>query len=148
MPKTWSNVISQNIGKSSRSLSFHPPITSNGDILVQVPDELLVRGNQFWSSSLVGYFLHSTLPYKVVEPIARRLWGNLGLSKIFLHSKGYYIFKFNSVAERENILASGPWHFASKSIVLQKWQEGVEFSKSDCATYPILVKLSQIPLSY
>lgn len=120
----------------------------NGNILVQPPDDMLKRGNQIWSSSLVGYFLHSSLPFKVVEPIARRLWGNLGLSNVFLHNKGYYIFKFHSKSDCDNVLASGPWHFVSKTIVLQKWQEGVEFSKSDCDKFPIWVKLSHIPLSY
>lgn len=72
----------------------------------------------------------------------------MGLSKVFLHKKGYYIFKFLSIADRDNVLASGPWHFSSKVIVLQPWQEGIEFSKSECVKFPIWVKLSQIPLSY
>lgn len=148
VPKSWSAVVTKNLGKASRSLSFHPPVMENGDILVKPPDDMLARGNLIWSTSLVGYFLHSNLPFKVVEPIAKRLWGNLGLTKVFMHNKGYYIFKFKSSTDRDNILASGPWHFASKVIVLQKWQEGVEFTKSDCDKIPIWVKLSQIPLSY
>lgn len=140
--------MAKNPGLTSRSLSFHPPSVENGNILVKPLVEVLKRGNLIWSSSLVSYFLHSSLPFKVVEPIARKLWGNLGLSKVFLHSKGYYIFKFSSVNDRDKVLASGPWHFASKIIVLQKWQGGVEFSKTECDKFPIWVKLSQIPLSY
>lgn len=56
-------------GKSSRTLSFHPPSLSDGDITVCPPDDMLNRGNKLWASSLVGYFLHSSLPFKVVEPI-------------------------------------------------------------------------------
>lgn len=147
-PKSWCDVVADNSRKASRSLTFHPPSMEDGNIIVKPPIDMLKRGNQIWSSSLVGYFLHSTLPYKVVEPIARRLWGHLGLSKVFLHGKGYYIFKFNSITELDRVLASGPWHFVSKIIVLQKWQEGVKFSKPDCEKFPIWVKLSQIPLSY
>lgn len=111
-PKSWCDVVAKNPGLTSRSLSFHPPSVENGNILVKPPVEVLKRGNLIWSSSLVGYFLHSSLPFKVVEPIARKLWGNLGLSKVFLHSKGYYVFKFSSVNDRDKVLASGPWHFA------------------------------------
>lgn len=118
--KSWTAIVTNNAGKPNRSLSFHPPILEDGNLLVKPPVEVLRRGNQRWSSSLVGYFLHSTLPFKVVEPIARRLWGSMGLSKVFLHSKGYYIFKFDTASDRDNVLASGPWHFASKIIVLQK----------------------------
>lgn len=98
--------------------------------------------------SLVGYFLHSKLPYKLVEPIARRLWGNKGLSKVFLHDKGYYIFKFQSIADKDNVLASGPWHFASKLIILVPWKEGSEFTKDVCRKIPMWVKFSNVPLSY
>lgn len=128
-PKSWCDVMAKNVGLASRSLSFHPPSVEDGNILVKPPVEVLNRGNMIWSSSLVGYFLHSSLPSKVVEPIARKLWGSMGLSKVFLYSKGYYIFKFNSTIDRDKVLASGPWHFTSKIMVLQKWQ-GVEFSKS------------------
>lgn len=146
--KSWSDIVSNIPGKSSRSLSYHPPLSENGNILVKPPSDVLKRGNQLWSSSLVGYFLHSNLPFNFVEPLARRLWGNMGLTKVFLHSKGYYIFKFQSLADRDNVLASGPWHFSSKIIVLHPWHEGVEFAKTDRDKFPIWVKLSQIPLSY
>lgn len=146
--KSWSNIVSNKAGKAEVSLSYFPPSSTDGSILIKPPMDFLERGNQSWSSSLVGYFLHSKLPFKVVEPIAKRLWGNRGLIKVLLHSKGYYIFKFNSDADRDNILASGPWHFASKVIVLKPWKEGVEFAKDDCDTFPIWVKLSNIPLSY
>lgn len=136
--KSWCDIVSHKAGKASMSLSYFPPVSKDGCILIKPPVEVLKRGNNLWSSSIVGYFLHSKLPFKVVEPIARRLWGNMGLSKVFLHSKGYYIFKFHSIADRNNVLASGPWHFASKVIVLQPWKEGVEFAKTDCVKFPIL----------
>lgn len=129
-------------------LLVHPPFSEDGNILVKPPSDVLKHGNKLWPTSLVGYFLHSNLLFKVVEPIARRLWGNLGILNIFLHSKGYYVFKFKSASDRDSVLASGPWHFSSKVIVLQPWKEGVEFSKSDREKFPIWVELSQIPLSY
>lgn len=146
--KSWSNIVSRKSEKAAVSLSFFPPSSLEGSILIKPPVEVLKRGNQIWSTSLVGYFLHSKLPFKVVEPIARRLWGNMGISKVILHSKGYYIFKFQTAADMDNVLASGPWHFASKVVVLKPWKEGVEFAKADCDKFPIWVKLSNIPLSY
>lgn len=148
--KTWSDVVGKANVRSSRLLSYHPPTSTSTDGVLSVipPNDMLRRGNQIWAASLVGYFLHSSLPFKVVEPIARRLWGHLGLFEVFLHNKGYYIFKFDSALECDHILASGPWHFTSKIMVLQKWKEGVEFSKTKCNTFPIWVKLSNIPLSY
>lgn len=72
----------------------------------------------------------------------------MGLSKVFLNDKGYYIFKFQSIADRDNVLASGPWHFASKVIILKPWKEGFDFTKTGCRKVPIWVKFSNVPLSY
>lgn len=146
--KSWSAVVSNPSGKATLPLSYFPPSSKEGQILIKPPADVLKRGNQLWASSLVGYFLHSKLPFKVVEPIAKRLWGNMGLQNVFLHAKGYYIFKFQSISDRNSVLASGPWHFASKIIVLQPWREGVEFSKTDRDKFPVWVKFSNIPLSY
>lgn len=149
-PKSWSAIVSKTLRNAFLPLSFLPsdPISKDGSILVKPPVEVLRRGNLLWSSSLVGFFLSSKLPYKVFKPIASRLWGNLGLSKVFLHDKGYYIFNFNSLADRDNILATGPWHFASKVMTLQPWKAGVDFTKSEYSKIPIWVKLSNIPYSY
>lgn len=65
--KSWSDVVSNSAGKNKLALSFHPPSMVDGEILVKPPVEVLQKGNQVWSTSLVGYFLHSKLPYKVVE---------------------------------------------------------------------------------
>lgn len=148
--QSWSAIVSKNSTKSSLDLSFFnpSPVSEDGSILVKPPVDALLRGNKLWSSSLVGYFLHSKLPYKVMEPIATKLWGNLGLLKVFLHDNGYYIFKFKSVTDRDNILASGPCHFASKVMVLQPWKAGVEFTKADCTKVPIWIKLCRVPYSY
>lgn len=52
---------------------FTPPVLEDGNILINPHVDVLRRDNQRWSFTLVDYFLHSTLPYKVVEPLERRL---------------------------------------------------------------------------
>lgn len=95
----------------------------DGIITIKPPVNILKKGISLWSSSMVGFFLHSKLPYKLVDSVAHRLWGNMGLSKVYLHDKGYYIFKFNSLVDRDIVLASCPWHIASKLLILQPWKE-------------------------
>lgn len=129
-------------------LIFFFPLQSDGSDTVNPPVKILKLGLIKWSSSLVGHFIHSKLPFKLVETSAKKLWGHLGLIKVYLHDKGYFIFKFDSVRERDNVFASGPWYIASKFLCLQPWQEGVNFIKTDCSKVPIWVKFSNIPLSY
>lgn len=147
-PKTWSSVVTSSANEKNLGLSFFPPIPFEGTVTVNPPVEVLKLGLNKWSSSLVGHFIHSKLPFKLVETSAKKLWGHLGLSKVYLHDKGYFIFKFDCVMERDNVLATGPWYIASKLLCLQPWQEGVNFNKIDCSKVPIWVKFSNIPLSY
>lgn len=141
---SWSSIVAAN---SPRKVSpkFFPPIVKDGVISIRPPLEVLRKGKDMWCNSLVGYFLHSRLPFKVVEPIVQKLWGSMGLSKVLLHEKGYYIFKFNSA---DNVLALGPWYISNKQIMLKHWKEGIDITKESCPKAPIWVKLCNVPLSY
>lgn len=109
---------------------------------------MLKKGRDLCSNSLMRFFLHSKLPFKVVEPMVQKLWGKMGLSKVLLHDKGYYIFKFASAKDRENVLAMGPWYISNKQILLKKWKEGIDITSESCSKAPIWVKLHGLPLSY
>lgn len=80
--------------------------------------------------------------------MVQKLWGKMGLSKVLLHDKGYYIFKFASAKDRENVLAMGPWYISNKQILLKKWKEGIGITSESCSKAPIWVKLHGLPLSY
>lgn len=100
-----------------------------------------------WHISLVRYFVNSSLPFKVVESTAQKLWGQYGLLKVFMQSKGHFIFKFNCEEDRDNVLALGPWYFLNK-LFLKQWKEGIVLSKDVCTKTPVWVKFHQMPLSY
>lgn len=110
--------------------------------------DILKKGTINWNSSLIGHFLHSKLPFKVVEPAAMRMWGNYGLQKVLLHEKGYYIFKIKEPADRDNVLALGPWYISNRLIKLQYWKEGVNILQESCPKAPVWVKLHHLPYSY
>lgn len=159
--KSWSSVVSKLVGQANSSgnmglgnnalprcnLSFHPPSLINGEVTIDPLAEILNKGNALWSSSLVGFF-HSRMPFKVVEATALKIWGKYGLQKVFLHANSYFIFKFQSEFNRENVLALGPWFIGNKRINLKAWKEGINFIDEACSKTPIWVKFHNIPLSY
>lgn len=146
LPKTWSSVVTNSASDKIRGLSFFPPTSSIGSVTVNPPVEVLKLGLNKWSSCLVGQFIHSKLPFKLVESSAKKLWEHLGLSKVYLHDKGYFIFMFDTVTERDNVLASGPWYIASKASMPSAVARRCQLHKSDCSEVPIWVKFSNIPL--
>jgi len=145
---SWKSILSNNSGKVLNSLTYFPPSIVDGDIIVHPPMDVLQRGLSPWKATLVGTFLQFKLPFKLVEQHAFQWWGNSGLSKVILHEKGYFLFKFASIGSMEAVLAEGPKHVASKLLLLQPWKEGVNYSNVNATTLPIWVKFSNVPLSY
>lgn len=119
----------------------------NGKVMIQAPDDILIKGSSVWSTSLVGFF-HARMPFKVVKEIALRIWGKYGLQKVFLHANRYFIFKFQNESNRDNILALGPWYIANKLVTLKPWKEGTVFLDAPCTRAPIWVKFHGVHLSY
>ncbi|KAK9273392.1 hypothetical protein L1049_018202 [Liquidambar formosana] len=62
-------------------------------------------------------------------------------------NNGFYLFKSSSDANSLRVLDSGPWYFAGKLIILQKWHEGIQFSKVKLSKVPVWVKLYNVPLN-
>lgn len=120
----------------------------DGPITIKPPAEVLQLGNNLWNSCLVGSFIHFRLPFKLVEDSIQKLWGSLGLQKVFLQDKGYFIYKFSNPEERNNVLALGPWYISNKLIYLKHWKEGLDFASDACTKAPVWVKFHNVPLSY
>lgn len=65
---SWSSIVAADVPRKP-ILKFFPPSVKDGIISIRPPPEVLNKGRELWSNSLVGYFLHSKLPFKVVEPV-------------------------------------------------------------------------------
>lgn len=116
----WSSVVAQGVHKASFSLDFFPPpspSSDNGPITIKPPAEFLKQGNSLWQSCLIGGFLHSRLPFKLVADNVHKMWDKYGLQKVFLQDKGLFVFKFAMAEERDNVLALGPWYISNKLLI-------------------------------
>lgn len=147
-PPSWCEVVTGAKPNPSCTLSYFPPVLVDGAVTIKPPIDILKKGNSQWSTSLVGFFLHSRLPFKVVEETAFKLWNQYGLQRVYLHEKGFFIFKFQDSSARDNVLALGPWYFANKLLTLKYWKEGIDIQSEACTKAPIWVKFFGIPLSY
>lgn len=114
----WSKVLTQPGSNSSDKLEYFPPQTSGDGVpIIRPPKDFLKSTQKAWSSSLVGYFLGSNLPYKLVEEEAKRQWLHLGFNKLYMVKKGFYVFKFNTELDKNIILAGGSLVFQAKSTI-------------------------------
>ncbi|KAJ0092583.1 hypothetical protein Patl1_25965 [Pistacia atlantica] len=68
------------------------------------------------------------------------------IKEVTMNDKGFFFFKFSDEAKRMHCLKDGLWLFQNKSILLQKWQPGMELSKKSPRFIPVWVKFYDIPL--
>lgn len=62
-------------------------------------------------------------------------------------NNGFCIFRFSSEANCFRVLDLGPWFFAGKLLILQKWHEGLQLSKVKLSRIPVWVKFYNVPLN-
>lgn len=148
--KSWKNMVQDSTTDTTAKLKYFPPQLNSCGVapIIRPPREFVLSSQKAWDNSLVGYFIGSNLPFKLVEEEARRLWLHLGFSKMYMVKKGFYAFKFNSELDRNKILAAGPWYFKRNQIVLQPWYEWIKLEKSGFTKLPLWVKIYDIPYSY
>lgn len=79
--KSWSSVVAQGDHQPSFNLEYFPPSPPSSEdkpIIIKPPPEVLKQGNSLWQACLIGGFLHSRLPFKVVADNAHKMWDKYG----------------------------------------------------------------------
>nr|GEV67174.1 hypothetical protein [Tanacetum cinerariifolium] len=60
--------------------------------------------SSWFENTLYGYFIGKRMAFSIVEYYARNNWGNHGLKRIMMNSKGFFFFKFDSQSGLEAVL--------------------------------------------
>ena len=107
------------------NLKFIQPLEREGRPRVVTAAELSVEGAKRWSASLVGCFVGGSLPFSAMNNIALRIWCLEGLLDVLSLERGFYLFRFGSVAGMAAVVEKGPWLFAGRYMVLRKWRPGL-----------------------
>ncbi|GAV92904.1 DUF4283 domain-containing protein, partial [Cephalotus follicularis] len=126
-------------------LSFHDPITVNGECIVEPPDEVFQVGVDTWSNSLVGYFVGKRIPFKIVKEHLEKKWRKWGNVQIITGANGNFIFKFDSSLSCDLVLSNGPWEVWGAYLALRRWEEGMSLCKDSFSSIPVWVKLVNVP---
>lgn len=49
------------------------------------------------------------------------VWNFVATPQVYLHDNGYFIFKSESIEDRDELLQYGPYTFNNKSMILKQW---------------------------
>ncbi|GJR66790.1 reverse transcriptase zinc-binding domain-containing protein [Tanacetum coccineum] len=81
---------------------------SNGSRRISISMEYIKKGSKACALQLYGYFVGTSMDYKVVNANLSRMWRVHGISDITKTSAGLFYFKFKSEEGMKAVLESGP----------------------------------------
>lgn len=66
---------------------------------------------------------------------------------VYYHNAGYFVIKFDSVAERDVVIQSGPYMLNNRPTMLREWKADFDFNEEVLKTIPLWIKLPNLPLN-
>ncbi|XP_019225902.1 PREDICTED: uncharacterized protein LOC109207438 [Nicotiana attenuata] len=79
----------------------------DGKLVVKIVAEDIKYQEEFWTSTLIGYVLGDTPFARSMDNYVATVWNFVTKPKILYHDKGYYIFKFHTVEDRDLVMHTG-----------------------------------------
>ena len=67
--------------------------------------------------------------------------------EVFLHDEGYYIIKFKSLNDMNEVMYSGPYTISNRPIILKQWSAEFEFGKEFLTEIPLWANFPKLPLN-
>ena len=148
--RSWANVASGSSAPlpavKKMTLKFVPPGEMEGQPRVTTAAEIAVEGAKRWASTLLGCFVGGALPFSAMNSIARKIWSFDGLLDVLTLEKGFYLFRFASDDGLSKVVERGPWLFAGRFLVLQRWHPGLPVFKANLHRIPVWAKFHNVPI--
>ncbi|XP_019225943.1 PREDICTED: uncharacterized protein LOC109207468 [Nicotiana attenuata] len=76
------------------------------------------------------------------------MWNFVTKPHILIHSEGYCIFRFHTIAHRDQVLQSGPYTYRNKPMILKLSEIDFSFNKDILSTIPDWVRFPRLPVGF
>ncbi|GAA0139198.1 hypothetical protein LIER_35045 [Lithospermum erythrorhizon] len=100
-------------------LAFIPPEIIECKPVVRYKSIDVLPGINRWSSSAYGYVMGMNPSTGVMENFVKNQWSSFNFEEMFRLSSRIFLFKFKSDEDSDCMLASGPWMFAQRPMILK-----------------------------
>ncbi|XP_016512276.1 uncharacterized protein LOC107829318 [Nicotiana tabacum] len=101
---------------------------------------------QRWKTTLIGYVLGGNPSFKEMLKFVYGVWNLVTTHTVFLHDDGYFIFRFESVKDKNLIVQNGPYTFNSRPMVLKDCDPDFQIQNESMRIVPVWVNLPGLPV--
>ncbi|XP_058783598.1 uncharacterized protein LOC131658307 [Vicia villosa] len=145
--KLWVDVLSNNQKPGNGlALDFIAPKVINGEIVVEIEKSDIESVIRYWESALIMYVLGGDLSMNMVKQFMTKNWNTVKLPDLLYHNDGYFLMKFKSFKEKEEILMNGSYMIKNMPMILRDWKPNFSMKNDMLRTIPLWVKFPQLLL--
>ncbi|KAJ9536731.1 hypothetical protein OSB04_un000116 [Centaurea solstitialis] len=142
-PKTsFADVVGDSVKKG---LDFFP-LENKLEKRITIPIELARAAAKDYSTTIVGYFLGSRVPFPIVQRCLRSAWGKLGFNDVMMNAHGFFFIKFNDEGGSNSAIEEGMVMIRDVPLFVCPWDPSKGLTRPSHDSCPLWVKFHNIPL--
>ena len=117
-----------------------------GEKMVEIPDDVIEKGNLLWEDYLIGKFLDTAPHVARVHAIVNKNWTQREQKQIDVHIVDNTTMKFrvSNPVMRARILRRGMWNIGNVPLVVTKWTPDELKEKPEIKSIPMWVYLKNV----
>ena len=119
------------------NLTYIPPQVLNGQTMVQLEEKEVQIEEEKWKCALIAYVIGECPGYNIMNRYILMNWSKVDKPEVFLHEEGYYIIKFRSLNDMNEVLYSGPYTISTRPIILKQWSLEFDFGNEFLTEIPL-----------
>ncbi|XP_058776305.1 uncharacterized protein LOC131650615 [Vicia villosa] len=145
--KLWVDVLNDNRNPAQgRSMKYVAPKMVEGMVEVEIAEEDITSEVNFWASSLILYIIGGDLSMNALKNYMTKTWNFVQLPDMYYNDEGYFILRFRSFSDRDDVLMKGPYTYRNMPVLIREWMLEFRLKDDFLRTLPIWIKLPQLPL--
>lgn len=146
--KSWANLVAGNtFAARGMRLTYVASMIQNGEKIVELQQAEIEKKTEKWKMAVILYAVGDTPSIGAIERFIASQWNFVAKPKVYYHNDGFFVVKFRSVEESNEVLYSGPCTINSKSVITKVWTPDFDFKEEVLKILPLWVKLPNLPLN-
>lgn len=123
------------------------PNVKNGKCVAHIDKVEVGKLCDIWANVVVVYVVGQTPIIGTIIRFITLEWNTVAKPKVFLHEYGYFLVKFESLRNRNEILYSGPFTLNNRPMIVKAWTPSFNFHDEIMRVIPLWVRFPNLPLN-
>ncbi|XP_048493463.1 uncharacterized protein LOC125494010 [Beta vulgaris subsp. vulgaris] len=141
-------LLQANLSSKGAPLKFIPSVLKEGKKVAKLDQFEVDKLSKAWSTAVILYVVGQTPSIGTLTRFIDQHWNHVGKPRIFLHDKGYFIIKFASIDDRNEILYARPHMINSRPMIIKAWSPDFDFQAEVSRVVPLWIRLYNLPLNF